>query len=230
MPIPTRLLRAQADDLPGARPRLSTKDVEQQDRILATATSLFARFGRVGINLTSFACALRMSPLTIKRHFPDLDSILAEILRRHLQTIAAALGEVPFGATNRPAARRAAYVAHTRTGFNATTEAHLLLLRDRHALPPDLAEPIEQLRLLLGDMLDPANPTVVLTLLDTPELQPAQIETMLAALAIKTEPASTPPPKEAPPPWLKPANAQTTVARILPFAAIPPKARAGPLN
>ena len=183
MPVPIRILRAQADDLPGARPRVSARELETQDRILATATSLMATHGRTGLTMASFAAAMRLSPATIRRHFPDLDSILFEILHRHLHAIAVSFGAIGFDAPNRSAARRAAYVAHTRTPFSAPTEQHLLLLRERHALSPDLAEPVAKLRVLIGDMLCPAHPEIALALLDTPELQPAQIEAMLTALA-----------------------------------------------
>jgi len=190
MPIPIRQLRAITDDLPGARPILSPREQARQDQILAAATALLARFGRAGLTMAAFAAALRMSPATLRRYFPDMDSLLAEILMRHLQAIAAALGKVPFDAPDRAPARRAAYIAHTRTAFNAHTEPHLILLRERHALPPDLAEPVEKLRTLLADMLAPETPDLALTLLDAPELQPAQIETILAALRPKSQHAA----------------------------------------
>jgi len=142
-----------------------------------------ATFGRAGITVAGLAIALRMAPATIRRHFVDPDCILAEILRRHLHAIAETLGNVGWHTPNRPAARRAAYAAHTRTD-GVTTQRHQLLLRHRHTLPPDLAEPLEHLREQIGQMLDPANPAVALVLLDTPEVQPAQVEAMLGAVVI----------------------------------------------
>jgi len=204
MPVPARLLRDLADDLPGARPRPSARDEDTKDRILAAATTLMANFGRPGLSMAGFATAIRLSSATIRRHFVDLDTILHEILTRHLSALAASFGDIAFDLPDRPAARRALYVQRTRTCLNAPTEAHLLLLRERHALPPDLAASIETLRTLVGDMLCPAHPEIALALLDTPDLQPPQVEIMLATLspalaAASPEPAAPPQTTAKPP-------------------------------
>jgi AcrR family transcriptional regulator len=140
-----------------------------------------ATYGRAAIGLTAFALGMRMAPATIRRAFPDMDYLLAEILRRHLRAIVAALAEIPRDAPHRDQARRAAYLAVTRT-HGAPTEAHLLLIRDRHLLPPDEAAPLEALRASIGDILAGPHAIAALALLDTPELTPTQIETALAAL------------------------------------------------
>ena len=201
MNIPQRIFRFEVDDLPGERDHRTTRDYACQDRILRAAQHLIARHGRISLTLTDLAVALRMSRATLRRHYCDLDSILSEILSRHLQAIATALGKVPFDAPDAPAARRAAYLAYTRTPFNAPTEAHLLLIRDRHALPPDLAGPIEDIRQSVGLILAGFDGTVALTLLDTMELQAPQIETILASLQLAAAPQPERPPQtQAPEP------------------------------
>jgi AcrR family transcriptional regulator len=142
-----------------------------------------AHFGRAGLTMNSFAIAIRMSPATIRRHFPDIDSILAEILLNHLQTISKAIGDVPLTTPNRKAAQRAAYIAATRTAYSAPTETHLLLIRERFALPQDLADIVETTRDVIGTLLGADQSAAILAILDTPTLQPPQIEAMLAGLA-----------------------------------------------
>jgi AcrR family transcriptional regulator len=183
MPTPIRILRAHFDDIPNARPRLSTRELEREDRILEAARVLMARFGRGNLTFNGLAIAMRLAPATIRRHFPDLDTILTELLVRHLRAISRALGEIPFDHPNRLPALRAAYVAFTRNGFSGTTEIHTLLIRERHFLPPDLAARIEHLRDLIGQNLATDHVDTTLILLDNPFLEPAQIEAMLATLA-----------------------------------------------
>jgi AcrR family transcriptional regulator len=91
MPIPIRTLRARADDLPNARPHLSARELDREDRILDTARALIFHFGRVNLTLDALAVAIRLAPATIRRHVPDLDSLLAELITRHLRAIACAL-------------------------------------------------------------------------------------------------------------------------------------------
>ncbi len=84
---------------------------------------------------------------------------------------------------------RAAYIEHTRTGFGAPTGIHALLLYERHALPPDLFGPIDQVRDGIGVMLANDRGDAALALLDTPALTHEQIEFMLGALANPPAPA-----------------------------------------
>jgi AcrR family transcriptional regulator len=223
MPTPARILRDFADDLPNVRPKWSTRELEREDRILSTAKSLLARYGRANVTFTTLAFALRLAPATIRRHFADLDSILFELITRHLMAISRAMGDVPFPQSNRQAALRAAYVACTRTAFSAPIESHTLLLRDRHALPPDLLEHVEKLRTLLGQTLGNAHDETVLALLDNPFIQIDQIETMFAAL-VKPK---APPQKIRTIKYQKPGR---PTPPHHPGAACPPppQARAGP--
>jgi AcrR family transcriptional regulator len=157
-------------------------------RILNGAQRLMANHGRGAIRLTDFALAMRMAPQTIRRHFVDLDCVLAQILHRHLMAIVRALGEIPRDAPNRASAHRSAYLAATRTLFGNPTEAHLLLIRDRHLLPPDLREPLEAHRAAIGEILAGPHATTALALLDTPELDATQIEAALTAITQAARP------------------------------------------
>ncbi len=176
------MIRRHCDDLPGQRPKTSWAEQDRQTRILDGAQFIMATYGRAAIRLTDLALGMRMSPHTIRRHFPDMDYLLAEILRRHLNAIVTAVGKIAYDAPNRDQARRAAYLAATRTPFGAPTEAHLLLIRDRHLLPQDEFEPIEDLRASIGNIIAGPHATAALALLDTPELTAAEIEAALTAI------------------------------------------------
>ncbi len=180
--IAARHLRAQADNNPANHPHLTTRERDRKAHIVGTATTLMATYGRHNVTMGTFAIALHMAPATIRRHFADLDTLLAEILVRHLKELCAAIGAVAWDTPNLHAARRAIYLRATRTGCNAHVARHTLLLRDRHLLPPDLLEPIEQFRLQIGQMLAGPDAEIALTLLDEPNLHAPQIEAMLAAL------------------------------------------------
>ncbi len=232
MPIPARIIRRQCDDLPGQRPHASWKDQDRFTRILDGAQSIMATYGRAAIGLTAFALGMRMAPATIRRAFPDMDYLLAEILRRHLRAIVAALAEIPRDAPHRDQARRSAYLTVTRTPLGAPTEAHLLLIRDRHLLPPDEAAPLEALRASIGDILAGPHAIAALALLDTPELTQTEIETALAALtapaapAHQARPAAKPrlvhpqhPPQHAPAPHLPNGPPQHERPTPIPLAA-----------
>jgi len=196
MITPPRILRALVDDLPGHRQTLTPRQQDREAAILHVAEVLMARFGRAKLTMTNFALAMRMSRATIRFHFVDLDCILSEILLRHLRAIACAIGAVPLDAPDLFAARRAAYLAATRT-FGAAKPAHRLLVRDRHILPPDLLQTVEQMRDIVAESVGGPQGAMVLPLLDLEEFQAAQIEAMVAALHAPapkaTEPAARPP-------------------------------------
>ena len=191
MHTPPRILRAEIEDIPGARLRLSARERERQAVILAAGRRVMVNHGHTGIRLADLAIALGMAPATIRRYFPDLDELLGEILRTHLLAISSAIGDalraVPAatattGAAHRQAAARAAYLAATRTVLGGHTEAHLLLLRERHHLPPDLLAGIEGTRAALGEVLAGDHWAEALGLLDLADLSPAMIEGMMRVL------------------------------------------------
>ncbi len=186
-----RLLRAEIEDIPGARPRLSARERERQAVILAAGRRVLVNHGSAGVRLSDLATALGMAPATIRRYYPDLDELLGDILRTHLLAISSAIGEALRAAptpasqarpAHRQATARAAYLAATRTVLGGHTEAHLLLLRERHNLPADLLAGIEGTRDALGEVLAGDLGAEALGLLDMANLSPAMIEGMLRVL------------------------------------------------
>jgi AcrR family transcriptional regulator len=197
MHISPRLLRAEAETMSINKRLLTDKEVEREARILDTAQRLMASFTRGALSIAGLAGALGMAPATIRRHFVDIDSILAEILVRHLLAVCQAIGRIPRDQPGRAAALRAAYLASTRTAGGGLTEAHLLLLRERHTLPTDLAEQIESFRQDIGRALAGGHAAKALSLLDNTELQAQEIATLLGSSAPPR--AALPAPKPAEP-------------------------------
>jgi AcrR family transcriptional regulator len=237
MQTPARLLRSQEEDRAKVRFEIIGKDRERHERILASATHLMALNGRNAVTLGNFAIALRMSPSTIRRLFADLDCLLAEILRNHLAALSREMGKIPDDVPDKRAARRATYLKFTRGPFSVFTEAHLLLVRDRATLPPDLLEPLEDIRFSIGMLMDNEVPGVALGLLDVQGIAIQQVEAALAATPHGADlvPEMTqaqhealwadPPPKPAPPPCLAPQRIRDMYAADRARAA---EARAGP--
>jgi AcrR family transcriptional regulator len=181
MQTPARRLRSQEEDRAKFRFEVIGKDRERHELILASAAHLMALNGRNAVTLGNFAIALRMAPSTIRRLFADLDCLLAEILRNHLTAISNEMAKIPDDVPDKRAARRAVYLKYTRGPFGAYTEEHLLLVRDRATLPPDLLEPLEDLRFTVGMLMDHEVPGVVLGLLDVQGIAIQQVEAALAA-------------------------------------------------
>ena len=215
MRTPNRILRADAEQLERDPPDLSPREAEQFSRILTVAEPILARRGIHTMTLPGLAEALRMSPRTMRRHFSDLDALLATLLRRHLRKLAYAIGKIPHDAPDRPQKMRAAYLAYTRTDLGFHTDAHLLLVRDRTLLPEDLFTNIEAARRDLGDTLAHGHSEAALNLLDTCTLDAPCIEAALAGIAATAarQPKPTPSapkqgapirrdrPRPATPPW-----------------------------
>jgi AcrR family transcriptional regulator len=215
MRTPDRILRADAEKLERDPPDLTQRELEQYTRILAVTEGLMARHGIHTMTASGHAQALRMGPATLRRHFSDLDILLATLISRHQRKIAHALAQVPRDAPDRAQKLRAAYLAYTRADPGAVTDAHLLLVRDRHLLPEDLLTHIEQTRRNLGETLAPGHAEEALALLDMPALDAPCIEAALAAITATEQPKAAPPapkpaapiaacrdrPIPAPPPW-----------------------------
>jgi AcrR family transcriptional regulator len=201
MQTPNRLLRADAEDLERNPPELTQREQEQYDRILTLSEGIMARRGIYAMTFSGLAHALHMGTATMRRHFSDLDILLATLISRHLRKLAGAINKIPHDAPNRPQKMRAAYLAHTRTDLGAPTDAHLLLVRDRHLLPEDLLTHIERARRDLGDTLAHGFAEEIFALLDLLTLDAPRIEATLATI-IATAPAQPKPVSPAP----KPAN------------------------
>lgn len=152
----------------------------RQETILDVARYLIADEGLENITFTRLARALRMSPATLAFHFVDLPALLGHIIRQHLRALSAELGHVRADDPDRYHKRRAAYLAYTRTPLGGLTEAHLLLVRDRHTLPPDERDGIEDIRRGIGELLTDDLVEEAFALLDLPYLDPARVEARLA--------------------------------------------------
>ena len=120
MKTPLRILRAIAQDLPGVCPELTPRDQGRRRAILTAATAMMAERGPHTVSLTDIATAVGIPRGTIQYLFPDLDNLLATIIKDHLLEIAAAIAEArresPAGADIQ-AVGRAAYVTATRAGI-----------------------------------------------------------------------------------------------------------------
>jgi AcrR family transcriptional regulator len=192
MAIPIRVLRAEIEDLRGARPLMSHRELDRRDMILAAARRLIAAHGRAAVTMNHLAGAVFIASATLRRYFPDMDNLLGEILRIHLRTVSRALAGVPFGDGDRRPALRAAYIAATRTALGGPTEAHLIMLMTRQHLAWDERKSIDAQRDVIGDILAGDHGPIALNLLDMPELDAAAVERMLAASAQPQSDAGAP--------------------------------------
>jgi hypothetical protein len=134
------------------------------------------------------ARALRMTIAALGFHFVDMGALLAEIIRRHLRLLAAALATYEPSDPERHEKRRAAYLAYTQTPLGGLTEAHLILVRDCHSLPDDERTSIDMMRLGLGELLGGDLPEETLLLLDVPFLDAAAIEAHFGVRPIQVQP------------------------------------------
>jgi AcrR family transcriptional regulator len=181
MPALMRTIRAITDELRENRRFLTERERKREESIVASGRAAMARLGRHEVTLVALAGALRIAPATFRQHYCELDSLLAHILKAHLNDIATALYEAGKGDGRRQAACRAAYHRATRTALGGYTEAHLLLVRDRHLLPPDLLAPIEARLQALAETLAGAMAPSAFTFLDALDLSLDDIEHNLAA-------------------------------------------------
>jgi AcrR family transcriptional regulator len=187
MEATARQIRAIAQNIPSTPEfPVTERDCKRHENIVECGRAALAEFGLRHIRITRFAIGLRMALSTVRRHFTDFDELLAEICRRHLQAIAKAFGDIDPEAPDPARARRAAYIAHTRGPHGGLTQDHLLLTRDSPLLPPDELETIEATRRMLATNLAGPNcdcPEKILSLLDNPAFDLAEIEALIANLA-----------------------------------------------
>src|SRR5580692_6372030 len=197
MHTPARILRATVENH-HKRPEPTTRELEREDRFVVGAQTAFAEHGRNKATLTSMATALRTSAAMLRHCFCDLDALFAEILHRHLTSLAKAFGAVPYDDPDVFQKRRAIYLAATRTALGGLTEAHILLVRDRHLLPDDLLPAVEAHRHSIGHLLAGPLARRALHILDSPDWDAESIEETLTFQASKL--AHPTPPHPAPPP------------------------------
>lgn len=192
METPARIIRAKADELKRP-PAPSTREFERQEHIITTARGLMAEHGPHTLTIRNLAIALRMSTFTLRCHFVDIDSLLHEIISRHLTALAKALGAVLWSDPDRRRKQREIYYNFTHSPFGGLTEDHLIFTRYRHLLPTDLRDSVETRRDNMAELVAGPFAITALTLLDAPYITLPNIETMIAALP---EPApAKPPPK-----------------------------------
>jgi AcrR family transcriptional regulator len=195
MNTPARYIRAIVEQLPGGQHSLTVPQQERHTLILAAARAAMARYGRTAIVMSEFSVGLRLTPLQIRWHFPDLDNLFGAVLRDHLNGIAAAIRkEVPTANDPDPyTAARAAYFAATRDANGAFTETHALFLRERYLLPEDEALSVDAHEAMLAPCLDGEHGAAALDLLNNENLTLADIEAAMARL-----PAAAPAAQRAP--------------------------------
>jgi AcrR family transcriptional regulator len=157
-----------------------------------------AEEGRGAFTLARFARLIWVPPEAIRRHFIDMDSLLYEILMAHLLGLAKAVGAVPADAPDPLAARRAAYLAYTRSPWGNLTEDHLLLVRDLSALAPDDRQALWDIHRGIGDRLGGTSAANTLQLLDFAGLERHEIKGTLAK-RVAAHAAANPASRVAPP-------------------------------
>jgi len=198
MTTPLRILRAKAQERNPAHFALTERQRVREETILDVAKYLIADEGLENVTFSRLARALRMSRNTLAFHFVDLPALLGQIIRLHLRALSAALGQIRADDPDRYRRRRAAYLAYTRTPLGGLTEAHLLLVRDRHTLPPDLRDGIEHIRHDIGKLLTDDMVEEAFALLDLPSIDAARVEARLGTPI--TPPATKSPTIKAPAP------------------------------
>jgi AcrR family transcriptional regulator len=174
-----------------------------------------AEKGFANITFAAFAVAMRIGIATLRRHFCDLDALLAHLVRLHLQALSDAIADIDPEAADPARARREAYLAATRQPGGFTAD-HLLLVRDSPALPADELISIDAARKALARQLAGPNcdcPDRILCMLDNPAIDRADMEHLIARYAPPPTPEQHKSDRAAPqlptpaarPAWQRPA-------------------------
>ena len=203
--IPPRLTRATVQSRINPNNTRTARDQHRRDQILQAALALLATQPRHAITIATLATGMIISAATIRRHFLDIDSIVAEILQNHLCAIIKTIGEIPADCENLWQKRRKAYLAATRTPWGNFTDTHHVLLREAQSLPEDLASAISQMRVSIGYTLAGDRGRDMLQMLDTAWANHALIEPFCAAIEATAQQSLADPP-EAPRENLAPKN------------------------
>jgi len=182
MKTPLRILRASIFHITRPDLRRTPRQRQRHEEIIGAGRVMMAEFGRHALQFKDLAEALLISSTTLRRHFADLDELLGVILLRHLTALTAVLGAIEGDGPGLQAARRAVYVKSTRLPGGGFTPDHLLVVRDRLALPADVSEKVEAARAALGVLLAGDAGEMALALLDAPGATLARVEMCLAPL------------------------------------------------
>jgi len=89
------------------------RERRRHDTIIECGRAVMAEKGFANITFAAFAVAMRIGVATLRRHFCDLDALLAYIIRKHLQALSDAVADISPEAPDPARARRAAYLAAT---------------------------------------------------------------------------------------------------------------------
>ncbi len=212
--IPPRLIRTTAQARINPNQTRTARDQQRRDQILDAALALLTSHPRHTITIATLATGMIVAPATIRRHFLNIDSIIAEILQNHLRALIKTIGEIPADCVNLRQLRRKAYLAATRNLWRHVSDTHALLLREAQSLPEDLASAINQMRCGIGYTLGGERGHDMLQMLDTAWQNHALIEPMCAA--IETTAQQSLPDAPDPEPAENPGNARQTKAGFSP--------------
>jgi len=180
MKTPLRILRARTFAILRPDLRRTPRQVARHERIIEASRVLMAEFGRHALRFNDLADTMEIASSTLRRHFADLDELLGVILLRHLTALTAVLAAIKGDTAAVQAARRAIYFKSTRLPGGGFTPDHVLVVRDRLALPADVSEKVEAARAALGLLLAGDACDVALALLDAPGVTLARAEMCLA--------------------------------------------------
>ena len=176
-----RILRADARDALGNRHFLTEREQERQRDIVNVAERLMCNHGPAAVTLKILQSSLDMTAAAMHRHFTDIEELFGHILQRHVQALFDVISKIPIETPDHVAARRAAYIAYTRTPWGAHTNIHHLMLNHAATLPPDMARPVEALRrMIAGTLVGTDAPSAAMALLDSLDLEPPEIEIPIA--------------------------------------------------
>jgi AcrR family transcriptional regulator len=188
MKTPLRILRAIAQDMPGICREPSPRDQARRETILTAATRMMAERGPHTVTLTDIAAAVDIPRGTVRYIFPDLDNLLATIIKDHLRQVSLTIGGARLAmpeatAAAKQEAARAAYISATRTELGAPLPAQILTVQYRHLLPPDEREGVESYRNAFCHVIGGVDPVATLEFLDNPRFTLRQVEAFVAAMA-----------------------------------------------
>ena len=148
------------------RPRkdpVQARAVETRDRILDSAARVFARHGYAAGTTNRIAEAAGLSVGSLYQYFPNKDSILVELVRRHLDTGRRAVEERLAGVAAATTAEVLAAVVDAMIAVHAEDPALHQVLFEESPRPPELLAELHALEdevVAVGAGVLAADPTV----------------------------------------------------------------------
>ncbi len=200
MLTPVRILRECLIEAGHRFDPLTPRQQAREDALIAFATQYFADHARRDLSIARFARVSGISRYAIVFHFGDLDALQFQIVKNHLEKLAAVLDEIEDGAPDCQLRRIRAYLAATRTEHGTRTNPQKILLRLTDMLPKDLRDRIAPMRAVLGKKIAGIYGDAVLYSLDHLDFSPAELE-IIVQTYLANKPAAPP---ETPPAASKP--------------------------